>query len=158
MRRNKIFILYISWNDLAKKKHVPVKTRFVYSRVHFLKIFFVTPFYYHTNNAGWFLACFSFVVCKERCTAARKLKGFLPYPLRPLAYLSPQFSSYSAFARWPEIRLFFSLLRGCLHGGRKILNILESKVDHPSAICFLYSVYMRKVVLVPRARIFLAER
>ena len=32
------------------------------------------------------------------------------------------------------------------------------KADHPSAICFLYSVYMQKVVLDPSARIFLAER
>ena len=30
--------------------------------------------------------------------------------------------------------------------------------DHPSGIFFLYSVYMQKVVLVPSARIFLAER
>ena len=26
--------------------------------------------------------------------------------------------------------------------------------DYPSAICFLYSVYMQRVVLVPRAGIF----
>ena len=32
-----------------------------------------------------------------------------------------------------------------------------AKAEHPSVICFLYSVYMQKVVLVPSARIFLAE-
>ena len=32
----------------------------------------------------------------------------------------------------------------------------SQKADHPSAICFLYSVYMQNVVLVPSARIFLA--
>ena len=32
------------------------------------------------------------------------------------------------------------------------------KADHPSTICFLYSVYMQRVVLVPSARIFLAEK
>ena len=30
--------------------------------------------------------------------------------------------------------------------------------EQPGAICFLYSVYMQKVVLGPSARIFLAER
>ena len=30
------------------------------------------------------------------------------------------------------------------------------KADHPSAICFLYSVYTQEVVLGPSARIFLA--
>ena len=30
------------------------------------------------------------------------------------------------------------------------------KADHPSAISFLYSVYMQEVVLGPSARIFLA--
>ena len=30
----------------------------------------------------------------------------------------------------------------------------SKKVDHPSAICFLYSVYMQKVVHGPSARIF----
>ena len=29
------------------------------------------------------------------------------------------------------------------------------KADHPSAICFLYSVYMQNVVLGPSAKIFL---
>ena len=28
--------------------------------------------------------------------------------------------------------------------------------DHPSAICFLYSVYIQRVAIVPSARIFLA--
>ena len=28
-------------------------------------------------------------------------------------------------------------------------------VDHPIAICFVYLVYMQRVVLVPSARIFL---
>ena len=47
-------------------------------------------------------------------------------------------------------------LRGCLHGGRKILALgRPQRADHPSAICFLYSVYMQKVVLGPSARIFL---
>ena len=32
------------------------------------------------------------------------------------------------------------------------------KEDHPSAIGFLYPVYMQKVVPGPSARIFLAER
>ena len=32
------------------------------------------------------------------------------------------------------------------------------QADHPSAICFLYSVSMQNVVLGPSARIFLAER
>ena len=32
------------------------------------------------------------------------------------------------------------------------------EADHPSAICFLYLLYMQKVVLVPDARICLAER
>ena len=50
-------------------------------------------------------------------------------------------------------------LKGCLHEGRKILVPGRSqRADHPSAICFLYSVYMQRVVLVPNARIFLAER
>ena len=49
--------------------------------------------------------------------------------------------------------------RGCLHGGRKILAPGRSqKADHPSAICFLYSVHMQRVVLVPSARTFHAER
>ena len=30
------------------------------------------------------------------------------------------------------------------------------KADHPSTICFPYSVYMQKVVLGPSAEIFLA--
>ena len=30
--------------------------------------------------------------------------------------------------------------------------------DHSSAICFLYSVYMERFVLVPSSRIFLAGR
>ena len=47
-------------------------------------------------------------------------------------------------------------LRGCLHGGRKILELGRSqRADHPSAICFLYSVYMQVVVLGPSSRIFL---
>ena len=47
-------------------------------------------------------------------------------------------------------------LRGCLREGRKILVPGRSqKADHPSAICVLYSVYMQRVVLVPRAGIFL---
>ena len=47
-------------------------------------------------------------------------------------------------------------LRGCLHGGRKILVPGRSqKADHPSAICFLYSVYMQRAVLVHSAGIFL---
>ena len=49
--------------------------------------------------------------------------------------------------------------RGCLHGGRKFLASGKSqKAYHPSAIYFLYSVHMQRVVLVPRARIFQAER
>ena len=39
-----------------------------------------------------------------------------------------------------------------LEGGR------SGKADHPNAICFLYSIYMQKVVLVPSAGIFLADR
>ena len=42
-----------------------------------------------------------------------------------------------------------------MEGGRSL-----EKVDHLNAICFLYSVYMQKVVLVPtsaRNWIFLAE-
>ena len=31
-------------------------------------------------------------------------------------------------------------------------------VDYPGAICFLYSVYMKRVVIVPSARIFRAKR
>ena len=47
-------------------------------------------------------------------------------------------------------------LRGCLHGGRKILELGRSQnADHSSAICFLYSVYMQEVVLGPSSRIFL---
>ena len=56
---------------------------------------------------------------------------------------------------WLKICLIF---RGCLRGGRKILAPGRSqKADHPSAICFLRSVYMQRprVVLVPRAMIFL---
>ena len=50
----------------------------------------------------------------------------------------------------------FPQLRGCLHEGRKILVPGRSqKVDHPSAIYFMYSVYMQRVVLVRRAGIFL---
>ena len=156
MRWNKIFVLYISWNDLAKKTHVPVKTRFVYSRVHFLKIFFVSPFYYHTNNAGWFLACFSFVVCKERCTAARKLKVFCRTPSAPSPIFHPSsvvIQLSRADLRSDSILVYLGVVY--MEGGR---SLISWKVDHPSAICFLYSVYMRKVVLVPRARIFLAER
>ena len=38
-------------------------------------------------------------------------------------------------------------------GGRNILALVRSnKADHLSAICFLYSVYMQKVVLGPSAR------
>ena len=77
----------------------------------------------------------------------------------------------SAAAAWKRVAYAFSLLldelpqstglmwtfvRGFLHGGRKILALGRSwKADHPSAICFLYSVYMQKVVLGPSARIFL---
>ena len=44
-----------------------------------------------------------------------------------------------------------------MEGGR------SKKADQPSAICFLYSLYMQKVVLgpnamIPRDRIFLAGR
>ena len=47
-------------------------------------------------------------------------------------------------------------LWGCLHGGRKILELGRSqKADHPSAICFLYLVYMQEVVLGSSSRIFL---
>ena len=50
----------------------------------------------------------------------------------------------------------FLQLRGCLHEGRKILVPGRSqKVDDPSAIYFMYSVYMQRVVLVRRAGIFL---
>ena len=43
--------------------------------------------------------------------------------------------------------------------GRKILaQGRPLKADHPRAICFLYSVQMQWVLLVPSARIFLAER
>ena len=42
----------------------------------------------------------------------------------------------------------FSIVRGCL----------TWREDHPSAICFLYSVYTQKVVLDPGTSIFLAER
>ena len=50
----------------------------------------------------------------------------------------------------------FPELRGCLHEGRKILVPGRSqKADHPSAICFMYSVYVQRVVLVPTAGIFL---
>ena len=54
---------------------------------------------------------------------------------------------------WLKICLIF---RGCLRGGRKILAPGRlQKADHPSAICFLRSVYMQRprVVLVPRAMI-----
>ena len=44
----------------------------------------------------------------------------------------------------------------CLHGGRKIVAPRRSwKADHPGTICFLYSVYMQKDLLIPSARIFL---
>ena len=44
-------------------------------------------------------------------------------------------------------------IRGCLHGGRKILVPGRSqRADHLSAISFLYSVYMQRVVLVPSAQ------
>ena len=44
----------------------------------------------------------------------------------------------------------------CLHGGRKIVPPRRSwKADHPGTICFLYSVYMQKDLLIPSARIFL---
>ena len=33
----------------------------------------------------------------------------------------------------------------------------SQKADHSSAICFLYSVYMQRVVIVPSARIFLVR-
>ena len=51
-------------------------------------------------------------------------------------------------------------VRSSLHEERNILALGRSqKVHHPSPILFfLYSVYMQKVVLVPRARIFIAER
>ena len=52
-------------------------------------------------------------------------------------------------------------LKGCLHEGRKILVPGRSqRADHPRAImiCFLYSDYTQRVVLVPSTRIFLAER
>ena len=52
-------------------------------------------------------------------------------------------------------------LKGCLHEGRKILVLGRSqRADHPSALmmCFLYSDYTQRVVLVPSTRIFLAER
>ena len=50
----------------------------------------------------------------------------------------------------------FTPLGGCFHGGRKILALGRSyKADLPSAICFLYSVYVQNVVLAPSARIFL---
>ena len=49
-------------------------------------------------------------------------------------------------------------VKGSLHEERNILAQGRSqKVHHPSAIFFLYSVYMQKVLLVPEARIFLAE-
>ena len=49
------------------------------------------------------------------------------------------------------------ILRGCLYGGRKILAPGKSyKADRPSPTCFLYLVYMQRVVLVLSARIFLA--
>ena len=42
-------------------------------------------------------------------------------------------------------------------GERNILALVRSqKADHPSAICFLYSVYMQKVVLGSSARKILA--
>ena len=54
----------------------------------------------------------------------------------------------SKFRRWAGSFVF-------VHGGRKILAPGRShKADHPSAICFLYSVYIRRVVLVPSARLF----
>ena len=44
----------------------------------------------------------------------------------------------------------------CFHAGRKILaHGRPLKADHPRTICFLYSVYMQWVLLVPSARIFL---
>ena len=46
--------------------------------------------------------------------------------------------------------------RACFHAGRKILaQGRPLKADHPRTICFLYSVYMQWVLLVPSARIFL---
>ena len=49
-------------------------------------------------------------------------------------------------------------LRGCLRGGRMTLVLgISQQADHPGAICFLYSVYIKNVVLVPSARIFLTE-
>ena len=51
------------------------------------------------------------------------------------------------------------ILRGCLHGGRKIEAPGKSyKEDHPRTIFFLYSVYMQKVVPIPSTRVFLDER
>ena len=64
------------------------------------------------------------------------------------------FSSFGFRSRMNSASFQLSLevcrdLRGCLHGGRKILALGRSqKADLPSAICFLYSVYMQ-------ARIFL---
>ena len=47
----------------------------------------------------------------------------------------------------------------CLHRVRKILELGRSyKADHPSATYFLYSVYMQKIVLGLRTRIFPAKR
>ena len=48
---------------------------------------------------------------------------------------------------------------GSIYEERNILAPGRSKqVHHPSALFFLYSVHVQKVVLVPKARIFLAER
>ena len=47
---------------------------------------------------------------------------------------------------------------GCLHRRRKIQSPGRSlKEDHPSVICFLYSVCMQKAVLIPSTRSFLAS-
>ena len=47
-----------------------------------------------------------------------------------------------------------------MKGGRSWHSEGSYKADHPSAISFLYSVYMymQKVMLGPSTRIFLAER
>ena len=69
-----------------------------------------------------------------------------------------KFDLYGIFTEFSNIASQIAL-RGCLHGGRKILVTGRSqRADHPSAICILYSVYMQRVVIVPSARIFRAER
>lgn len=48
-------------------------------------------------------------------------------------------------------------LRGCFLGGMKILAPGRSQKSdhHPSATCFLNSVYMQRIILVPSTRKFL---